>query len=180
VVFVHFVHFFFKSQSKVILKKTHWRGGISKTCIILRKSTARPCKPTFTSKKMLHNNYDVRVQLEKISMVVSLSGLLAVNRRSQSSSDSECCSELSRLVSLWACEDCWGSVVVSCYCQNLVTEAGDSSGTLRKTNVRRWKPLTSNTTEDMTVDTSGWSVKCSHALCITESNKSGHQSKTRP
>jgi hypothetical protein len=41
-------------------------------------------------------------------------------------------------------EDCWGSVVVSCCCEKLVDEAGDSSGTQRKRTIRRWKPLPSN------------------------------------
>jgi squalene cyclase len=36
-------------------------------------------------------------------------------------------------------EVCCGSVVVSCRCEKLVGEAGDSSG-----NVRRWKALPSN------------------------------------
>jgi hypothetical protein len=35
----------------------------------------------------------------------------------------------------------------------VVTEAGDISGTQRKGNVRRWKPLPSNDSEDVTVDT---------------------------
>lgn len=34
-----------------------------------------------------------------------------------------------------------GSIVVGCCCEDLVAEAGDSSGTHRKFNVRRWKPL---------------------------------------
>jgi hypothetical protein len=32
-----------------------------------------------------------------------------------------------------------------------VTEAGDSSGTQRKRNVRRWKPLPSNAVKTVTV-----------------------------
>jgi hypothetical protein len=35
-----------------------------------------------------------------------------------------------------------------------VAEAGDSSGTERKGNVRRWKPLPSNGSEDVTLDIS--------------------------
>jgi hypothetical protein len=35
------------------------------------------------------------------------------------------------------------SVVVSCYCEKLVAEVGNSAGTQRKGNVRRWKPLRS-------------------------------------
>jgi hypothetical protein len=41
-------------------------------------------------------------------------------------------------------EDCCGSVVVNCYCEKLVAEAGDSSGTQKKGNVRHWKPLPDN------------------------------------
>jgi hypothetical protein len=41
-------------------------------------------------------------------------------------------------------ENRWGSDVVSCCCEKLVAEAGDSSGTQRKGNVRCWKPLPSN------------------------------------
>jgi hypothetical protein len=51
-------------------------------------------------------------------------------------------------------EDCWGSVVVSCCLQKLVPEAGDGPGTKRKRNVRRWKPLPSKSSEEVTVDTS--------------------------
>jgi hypothetical protein len=36
------------------------------------------------------------------------------------------------------------SIVVSCCCEKVVTEVGDSSGTQRKGNVRRWKPLPTN------------------------------------
>jgi hypothetical protein len=51
-------------------------------------------------------------------------------------------------------ENFWGSVVVSCCREKLVADAGDSSGTQRKGNVGRWKPLSSNGREDVTVDTS--------------------------
>jgi hypothetical protein len=50
-------------------------------------------------------------------------------------------------------EDCCGSVFVSCCCEQLVAEVRDSSGTQRKGNVRSWKPLSSNGSEDVTVDT---------------------------
>jgi hypothetical protein len=43
---------------------------------------------------------------------------------------------------------------VSCCCYKLVDDAGDSSGTQRKGNIRHWKQLPSNGSEDMTVDTS--------------------------
>jgi hypothetical protein len=43
---------------------------------------------------------------------------------------------------------------VGCCCEKLVAEAGKSSGTQRKGNVRRWKTLPSNGSEDVTVDTS--------------------------
>jgi hypothetical protein len=39
-------------------------------------------------------------------------------------------------------------------CEKLVAEAGDSSGTQRKENVRRWEPLLSSGIEDVTVDIS--------------------------
>jgi hypothetical protein len=51
-------------------------------------------------------------------------------------------------------ENCYGSVVVSCFCEKLVVDAGDSSGTQRKENVRCWKPVPSNGSEDVTVATS--------------------------
>jgi hypothetical protein len=50
-------------------------------------------------------------------------------------------------------DNLWGSIVMNGYCQKLVAEAGDRSGTNRKENVNRWKPLPSNGREDMTVDT---------------------------
>jgi hypothetical protein len=37
--------------------------------------------------------------------------------------------------------ECLGSVVMSCCCEKLVAEDGDSSETQRKGNVRHWKPL---------------------------------------
>jgi hypothetical protein len=40
-------------------------------------------------------------------------------------------------------KNCWGSVVVSCCNEDLVAEAGVSSGTQTKGNVRCWKPLRS-------------------------------------
>jgi hypothetical protein len=43
---------------------------------------------------------------------------------------------------------------MSCYCEKLVAEAEDSSETQRKGNIRRWKSLSSNGREDVTVDTS--------------------------
>jgi hypothetical protein len=43
---------------------------------------------------------------------------------------------------------------VSCFCEKLVAEAGDSSGIHRKGNFRRWKPLPNNSSEDVTVATS--------------------------
>jgi hypothetical protein len=51
-------------------------------------------------------------------------------------------------------EDYCRSVVVSCCCEKLVAEAGDSSGTQRKGNFRLWKLLPSNDSEDVTVETS--------------------------
>jgi hypothetical protein len=47
------------------------------------------------------------------------------------------CYEQDKLVSgVSELDTCWGSVVVSCCCEKLVAEAGDSSGTQRKGNVR--------------------------------------------
>jgi hypothetical protein len=43
---------------------------------------------------------------------------------------------------------------VSCCCEMLVAGAGDSSGTRRKGNIRRWKRLSKNGNEDVTVDNS--------------------------
>jgi hypothetical protein len=43
---------------------------------------------------------------------------------------------------------------VSCCCEKLVADVGDSSGTQGKGNVRHLKPLPSNGSEDVTVDTS--------------------------
>jgi hypothetical protein len=50
-------------------------------------------------------------------------------------------------------ENSCGSVVVNCCCEKVVADVGDSSGTHRKRDFRRWKPLPSNGSEDMTVDT---------------------------
>jgi hypothetical protein len=41
----------------------------------------------------------------------------------------------------------WGSVVMNRCCEKLVAEVGNSSGTQRKGNVCRWKPLQSNDSE---------------------------------
>jgi hypothetical protein len=71
---------------------------------------------------------------------------------------------------------------VSCCCKQLVAEARESSGTQRKENVRCWKPLPSNGSEDVTVYTSV--CVCNSVLesvvtrCVKESNKSSHQPKT--
>jgi hypothetical protein len=46
-------------------------------------------------------------------------------------------------------QNCSGSVV-SCCCEKLVAKACDSSGTHRKKDARRWKPLLSKTSEDVT------------------------------
>jgi hypothetical protein len=42
---------------------------------------------------------------------------------------------------------------VRCCCYKLVAEVVDSSGTQRKGNLPRWKPLPSKGIEDVTVDT---------------------------
>jgi hypothetical protein len=44
-----------------------------------------------------------------------------------------------------------GSAIVSFCSEELVAETGDSSGTQSKGNVRCWKPLPSNSTEDVTM-----------------------------
>jgi hypothetical protein len=62
-------------------------------------------------------------------------------------------------------ENCWGSVVVSCCCDKLVAEAGDCSGTQRKENVRRWKPILSNGNEDVTAYTNVYVI----VNCIVQS-----------
>jgi hypothetical protein len=41
---------------------------------------------------------------------------------------------------------------VNCCCEMLVVEDGNSSGTQRKGNLCRWKPLSSNGSEVVTVD----------------------------
>jgi hypothetical protein len=57
-----------------------------------------------------------------------------------------------------------GSVIVSCCCEKLVAEAGDSSGTPRR-NIRHWKLLPSNSSEDVAVDIR----VCAHAcMCQCE------------
>jgi hypothetical protein len=48
-----------------------------------------------------------------------------------------------------AVESLWGR-----FCQNLVAEARDSSGTQRKGNVKRWKPLPSNAVKTVPENTS--------------------------
>jgi hypothetical protein len=45
-------------------------------------------------------------------------------------------------------------IIMSCSCEKLVVEFGDSSGTQRKENVCRSKPLPSNDNEDVNVNTS--------------------------
>jgi hypothetical protein len=47
----------------------------------------------------------------------------------------------------------------------MVAEAADTSGTLTKGNVRRWKLLPSNGSEDVTVDTSVCVCVCTSELC---------------
>jgi hypothetical protein len=54
-----------------------------------------------------------------------------------------------------SCDNSWGSVVVSCWCEKLAAEAGDRSGTQRKWKVRRWKPLSNNGSEVVIVEISG-------------------------
>jgi hypothetical protein len=77
---------------------------------------------------------------------------------------------------------------VSCWCEELVAEATEGSGTQRKGSVCRWKPLPSNGSEDVTVDIGVcvYVCVCTKVNCkmqsravSKESNKSGHQSKTR-
>jgi hypothetical protein len=41
-------------------------------------------------------------------------------------------------------DNCWGSDVVSCCCEKLIAEAGDSLGTQKKVTVCHWKSLPSN------------------------------------
>jgi hypothetical protein len=55
---------------------------------------------------------------------------------------------------------------VSCCCEKMVAEAGDSSGTQRKGNVRRLKPLPNNDSEDVTVDTRVCVCMC---VCVCKS-----------
>jgi hypothetical protein len=54
----------------------------------------------------------------------------------------------------------WSSVVVSCCCSR------DRLGIQRKKNVRRWKPLSSNGSEDVTVDTNVCVCVC---VCVCNS-----------
>jgi hypothetical protein len=63
----------------------------------------------------------------------------------------------------------------------LVAEAGDSSRTQRNGNIRRWKPLPSNGSEDVAGDTGVFNSEMLIVvtLCIKGSNIFGHQSKTR-
>jgi hypothetical protein len=63
-------------------------------------------------------------------------------------------------------------------CSQLVAGAGDSSGTQRKGNVRRWKSLQSSAVETVTENTSLCVIViCTHELCVKLSNKSDYQSK---
>jgi hypothetical protein len=65
-------------------------------------------------------------------------------------------------------EDRCSSVVSRC-CQKLEAEAGDRTGTQRKGNVRRWKPLPSNGSEDVTWRTrAGVCVRARVCVCVTE------------
>jgi hypothetical protein len=77
--------------------------------------------------------------------------------------------------------------------QLLLLEAGtwgrEEFGNPEEGKISPLKPLPSNDNEDVTKNTSvcvcvcvcvsQWTVKCSHSLCVKESNKSGLQSKTR-
>jgi hypothetical protein len=55
-----------------------------------------------------------------------------------------------------------------------VAETGDSSGTNTKEGICSWKPLTSNGSQDVTVDASVCiTVKSVVMRCIEEINKSG-------
>jgi hypothetical protein len=64
----------------------------------------------------------------------------------------------------------------------VVVEEGNISGTQKKGNVPCWNPLQSNDSEDVTVDISMYALVNykvqSCAVCIKESDKSDHQSKT--
>jgi hypothetical protein len=51
-------------------------------------------------------------------------------------------------------EDYCRLVIMILCCDKVVAEPEDTSGTQRKGNFRRWKPLPSNGREDVTVDTS--------------------------
>jgi hypothetical protein len=71
---------------------------------------------------------------------------------------------------------------VSCYCEKLVADAGDSSGTERKGNARCCKPLPNNGSEDVTVDADvcvTLNCKVQSRTVSKEFNKSDHASKTR-
>jgi hypothetical protein len=60
---------------------------------------------------------------------------------------------LEKWVGWWVSE--WDRELVRFnHCEKLVAEAVDRSGTQRRGNVRRWKPLPSNWSEGVTVDTS--------------------------
>jgi hypothetical protein len=72
-------------------------------------------------------------------------------------------------VAMWVCLWLWlyermeresadRQSIESCSCENLVAEAGDSSGKQTKGNVRRWKPLPSKVMKIVTDNTS---------LCVT-------------
>jgi hypothetical protein len=57
----------------------------------------------------------------------------------------------------------WGSVM-SYYCEKLVAEAGDSSGTQRKWNAHHWKPLPSNALKTVRLTRA---CACAHTLFLS-------------
>jgi hypothetical protein len=78
-------------------------------------------------------------------------------------------------------EHYWGSAVVTCFWEKLIIENGSRSGNQSKGNVRRWKPLPFNRSEDVIVDTSIMCTKSdpdgAATLGIKETNHSDYQSK---
>jgi hypothetical protein len=74
-------------------------------------------------------------------------------------------------------DNCWGSVTVSCSSEKPLAVAGDVLRTPRKGKVRHLKPLPSNGSEDVNVDTNMRVIVITP--CVRESNKSSHQLPTR-
>jgi hypothetical protein len=131
-------------------------------------------KPSSHQRGCYVRTITARVQLkEKISLIVSLNGLGAkTNRQSQSNSDSDTVAV--SWVGWWVCERVRG-LLGSGRCELLLSEAGNRDrGHFKNPEKGERPPLEAATKQRhwrYACRQSVWTVKCSHAVCMTESNK---------